>query len=243
MSETAPQAATGPVRRRDRRSKRFRALSGLVQPGRRYALQEAVALVRKFGTTKFDQTVNLALHLAVDPKKADQNIRGSISLPHGIGKARKVVVFADGEEARVAREAGADEVGAEDLVKKVADGWTDFDVAIALPRMMRHVGKLGKVLGPQGKMPSPKSGTVTDELKTAVREFKAGKIEYRADAQGNVHAPIGKVSFAEDALLDNLNAFVEHLVAGRPSSVKGNFIRNAALSASMSPGILLQISA
>ena len=243
MAEQTPQTNAGPVRRRDRRSKRYRALAGLVQPEKRYEPKEAVALVRKFGGTKFDQTVNLALHLAVDPKKADQNIRGSISLPHGIGQSRKVVVFADGDEARIAREAGADEVGAEDLVKKVSDGWTDFDVAIALPRMMRHVGKLGKVLGPQGKMPSPKSGTVTDDLTTAVREFKAGKIEYRADAQGNVHAPIGKVSFGEDALAENLAAFIDHLVASRPSSVKGNFIRNAAISATMSPGILLQVSA
>jgi large subunit ribosomal protein L1 len=152
-----------------------------------------------------------------------------------------VIVFADGEEVRVAKEAGADEVGAEDLVKKVSDGWQDFDVAIALPRMMKHVGKLGKVLGPQGKMPSPKSGTVTDDLNTAVREFKAGKVEFRADAQGNVHVPVGKVSFTEQALRENLQAFLDHLQGMRPASVKGSFIRNAVLSATMSPGITLTV--
>jgi large subunit ribosomal protein L1 len=183
----------------------------------------------------------LVLRLNIDPKKADQNIRGSIALPHGIGKSRSVVVFADGDDARAAQEAGADAVGAEDLVKRISDGWTAFDVAIALPRMMKHVGKLGKVLGPQGKMPSPKAGTVTEDVKTAVREFKAGKIEYRADAHGNVHVPVGKVTFAAPALLENIESFIEHVKASRPSSVKGAFIRNASLSATMSPGVALLI--
>ena len=239
MAQAPTPGASAPTQRQSKRSKRYRKLEPLVDRTKRYALGEAVALVRQFGNTKFDQTVNLAVFLAIDPKKADQAIRGSISLPHGIGKARKVVVFADGEDARVAQEAGADEVGTEELVKKITDGWTDFDVAIALPRMMKHVGKLGKVLGPQGKMPSPKSGTVTDDLKTAVREFKAGKIEFRADAQGNLHVPVGKVSFAEASLRENAQAFLDHLQAIRPSSVKGTFVKNAVLSATMSPGIPL----
>ena len=238
----APTPGAAPAKGRSRRSKRYRKLEPLVDRARRYSLVEAVALVRQFGTTKFDQTVNLAVRLAIDPKKADQAVRGAISLPHGIGQSRKVVVFADGDDARVAQEAGADEVGAEDLVKKINDGWTAFDVAIALPRMMKFVGRLGKVLGPQGKMPSPKSGTVTEDLKTAVREFKAGKIEYRADAQGNVHVPVGKVSFPEASLRENLQSFLDHLASIRPSSVKGTFIRNAALSATMSPGIPLVMS-
>jgi len=236
---STPGAA--PAKARVKRSRRYRKLEPLVDRTKRYAIAEAVALIRKFGTTKFDQTVNLAVRLAIDPKKTDQAIRGALSLPHGIGKTRTVIVFADGDEARVAKEAGADEVGGEDLVKKVNDGWTAFDVAIALPRMMKHVGRLGKVLGPQGKMPTPKSGTVTDDVKTAVREFKAGKIEYRADAQGNLHVPVGKVSFTETALAQNIQAFLDHLHAIRPSSVKGAFILNAVLSATMSPGIPLSL--
>ncbi len=238
----APTPGAAPAKSRGHRSKRYRQLEPLVDRTKRYSLADAVSLVRKFGTTKFDQTVNLAVRLAIDPKKADQAIRGAISLPNGIGKARTVVVFADGEDARVAQEAGADEVGAEDLVKKIQDGWTAFDVAIALPRMMRFVGRLGKVLGPQGKMPTPKTGTVTEDLKNAVREFKAGKIEFRADAQGNVHLPVGKVSFTEEALTGNIQAFYDHLNAIRPSTVKGPFIRNANLSATMSPGIPLVYS-
>jgi large subunit ribosomal protein L1 len=239
MAQAPTPGAGAPTQAGGRRSKRYRKLAPLVDRTKRYSLAEAAALVRSFGNTKFDQTINLAVCLAIDPKKADQAVRGSMSLPNGIGKTRKVIVFADGEDAKVAQEAGADEVGTEELVKKVNDGWSDFDVAIALPRMMKHVGKLGKVLGPQGKMPSPKSGTVTDDLKTAVREFKAGKIEFRADAQGNVHVPVGKVSFSEEALRQNLQAFIEHLQSIRPASVKGAFVKNAALSATMSPGILL----
>lgn len=241
MAEPTVTETAASGRRGARHSKRYQKLAPLVDRGRRYTLAEAATLVRSFGTTKFDQTVNLAVSLSIDVKKADQAIRGSFALPNGIGKSRKVIVFADGEEVRVAKEAGADEVGAEDLVKKVSDGWQDFDVAIALPRMMKHVGKLGKVLGPQGKMPSPKSGTVTDDLNTAVREFKAGKVEFRADAQGNVHVPVGKVSFTEQALRENLQAFLDHLQGMRPASVKGSFIRNAVLSATMSPGITLTV--
>ena len=162
------------------------------------------------------------MKLGIDPKQSDQLIRGSISLPNGIGKSLKVIVFATGEKAALAKKAGADEVGAEDLVKKVESGWADFDVAISTSDMMRMVGKLGRVLGPQGKMPSPKSGTVTDDIETAVKEFKAGKIEYRTDAGGNVQALVGKLSFSDADLEDNINTFVKHIINSRPSSAKGS---------------------
>ncbi len=168
-------------------------------------------------------------------------MRGSISLPKGIGRSLKVIVFASGEKATVAKKAGADEVGAEGLVKKVEGGWTDFDVAIATSDMMKLVGKLGRVLGPQGKMPSPKSGTVTDDIETAVKEFKAGKIEYRTDASGNVHALVGKVSFSEKDLEDNINTFIKQIISSRPASVKGVFLERASVSSTMNPGITLQV--
>ncbi|MBI5366055.1 MAG: 50S ribosomal protein L1 [Planctomycetes bacterium] len=221
------------------RSKRYKKLVPLVDAKKRYNVEEAIAVLKKMEGTKFDQTINCAMKLGVDPKKADQNLRGSVALPKGIGKSRKVIVFAQGEDARHAQEAGADEVGADDLVKKVGDGWTDFDIAIAAPNMMRSVGKLGKVLGPQGKMPSPKSGTVTEDISTAVREFKAGKIEYRCDAGGNIHAPVGKISFTAVDLKTNVEAFIEHIRASRPPSAKGHFIQNIALSPTMGPGVSL----
>lgn len=223
-------------------SKRYTKAAELVDPDKKYAVDEAAQLLGKLGKTKFDQTINLAVHLGIDPKKQDQAIRGAYSLPKGIGKSRKVIVFAEGDLAKQAKEAGADEVGAEDLVKKIMDGWTDFDVAIAVPAMMRHVGKLGKVLGPQGKMPSPKAGTVTDNLLQAVKEFKAGKIEYRADAFGNVHAPVGKASFSPEDLKANIDAFLDHLKAIRPASAKGVYIKNVSVAPCMGPGISLAVS-
>lgn len=222
-------------------SKRYIEAAKLVDPKKQYTVDEAVQLLPKLGKTKFDQTINIAMFLGVDPKKADQAVRGSYSLPKGIGKSRKVIVFADGENARLAREAGADEVGAEDLVKKVNDGWTDFDIAISVPAMMRHVGKLGKVLGPQGKMPTPKTGTVTDNITQAVKEFKAGKIEYRVDAHGNVHAPVGKVSFAPGDLKANIEAFIEHIKSTRPPSAKGAYVRNISVAPCMGPGLTLVV--
>lgn len=181
------------------------------------------------------------MKLGIDPKQSDQLIRGSVSLPKGIGRSLKVIVFAAGEKAVLAKNAGADEVGAEELVKKVEGGWADFDVAIATSDMMRFVGKLGRVLGPQGKMPSPKSGTVTDDIGTAVKEFKAGKIEYRTDAGGNVHSIVGKVSFSEKDLEDNINAFVKQIVNSRPASAKGIFIEKVSVSSTMSPGIMIEV--
>jgi large subunit ribosomal protein L1 len=221
--------------------KRYRAAAAMVDPEKAYGLDEAVAVLAKFPKAKFDETVEISVHLGIDPKKADQIVRGSISLPHGIGKELKVVVFADGAKAEEARNAGALAVGAADLAERISGGWTDFDVAIAAPDMMKHVGKLGKVLGPQGKMPTPKAGTVTTEIAAAVREFKAGKIEFRNDDGGTVAAPMGKRSFVLDKLRENVKAFLDHLNTMRPSSVKGTYVLNVVLSSSMSPGVPVKV--
>jgi large subunit ribosomal protein L1 len=202
-------------------------------------LAEAVKKIKSFGSTKFDQTVEIAMHLGIDPKQADQMIRGAISLPHGIGKERRVIAFC--EEADAAKAAGAVEAGVDDLIQKVADGWTDFDVAIASPKVMGKVGKLGRVLGPQGKMPSPKNGTVTADVVQAVREFAAGKVEFRNDAGGNVHAVVGKMSFDEQKLIDNIEAFVAQIRRMKPSAMRGTYIKKVCLSATMSPGVLADI--
>ena len=223
-------------------SKRFKKAFASFDPARKYELGEAVKLVKGWASTKFDQTVEVAIKLGVDPKKSEQNLRGSVALPKGIGKARKVIVFADGEDAKNAAANGADEVGMEGLAKKIEGGWLDFDVAIAMPRTMRVISKLGKILGPQGKMPSPKAGTVTEDIKTAVREFKAGKIEFRTDAAGNVQAGVGKVSFSEEDLRANIEAFVEHIKALKPTTVKGVYVQNVSVSAAMSPGVMLQVA-
>lgn len=222
-------------------SKRYLESRKLVDPKKKYELKDAVDLLKSFKLAKFDESVEVAMKLGIDPKQSDQLIRGAISLPKGIGKSLKVIAFASGEKAVLAKKAGADEVGAEELVKKVEGGWTDFDVAIATSDMMRLVGKLGRVLGPQGKMPSPKSGTVTDDIETAVKEFKAGKVEYRTDAGGNVHAIVGKVSFSHKDLEDNINTFVKQIVGSRPASAKGIFVENVSVSSTMSPGIMLLV--
>ncbi len=224
-----------------KRSKRYLESKKIVDSEKKYSLKEAVVLLKSFKRTKFDESIEVAMKLGIDPKQSDQLVRGSISLPKGIGRSLKVIVFAAGEKAAIAKKAGADEVGAEELVKKVEGGWTDFDVAIATSDMMRFVGKLGRVLGPQGKMPSPKSGTVTDDIETAVKEFKAGKIEYRTDAGGNVHSIVGKVSFSEGDLEDNINAFVRHIINSRPASAKGIFVEKVSVSSTMSPGIMLEV--
>ena len=226
-----------------KRSRRYKEAAAKVDAQKRYSVAEAVALVKQMRAKKLDQTVDIALKLSIDPKKSEQSIRGAVSLPKGIGKARRVVVFADGDDARVAKEMGADEVGMDDLSKKIEGGWFDFDVAIALPRTMKVIARLGKVLGPKGLMPSPKNGTVTDDVKTAVREFKAGKIEYRNDAAGNVQAAIGKLSFSEEDLRANVEAFIEHIRSVRPATVKGHFIQNAVISPTMGPGVKLAVEA
>jgi large subunit ribosomal protein L1 len=214
---------------------------------KRYGIDEAVKTLKTLGTTKFDQTVNLALKLNIDAKKSDQGIRGSVALPHGIGKKKVVVVFADGDEARIAKEMGASEVGMDDLAAKIQGGWDAFDVAIAVQRAMKVASKLGKVLGPKGKMPNPKNGTVVgdgklEEMRNAVKEFAAGRVEFRNDANGNVHLPVGKISFSEKQLKENILAFVDHLKGMRPTSVKGYFVESAAVSGAMSPGLHLDIA-
>jgi len=203
------------------------------------SIPAAVEKIKKFGSTNFDQSVEIVMHLGIDPKQADQMIRGSIALPNGIGKARKVIAFCEDSDAEAAKSAGAVEAGTDELVEKVTAGWTDFDVAIASPKVMGKVGKLGRVLGPQGKMPSPKNGTVTPDVVNAVKEFAAGKVEYRNDSGGNVHAVVGKVSFDQKKLLENIRAFISHIMKSRPSSVKGVYIKKIALSATMSPSVLI----
>lgn len=205
------------------------------------SLKAAVDKVKSFDTAKFDQTVELVLQLGIDPKQADQLIRGAISLPHGTGKQRKVVAFCDDSEAEAAKAAGAVEAGCDELVEKVSGGWLDFDVAIASPRVMGKVGKLGRVLGPQGKMPSPKNGTVTNEVVQAVAEFAAGKVEFRNDSGGNVHVIVGKQSFDNAKLVDNATAFISHIQKIRPNAAKGTYIKNVSLSATMSPGVKVSL--
>ncbi len=224
------------------RSKRYASAATKVQPGSQLELPEAIKTLKSFDAAKFDETVEIVMSLGVDPKKSDQMIRGAFSFPKGIGQSRQVIVFADGDQADAAKAAGAIEVGGEELVKKVAGGWTEFDVAIAVPRMMRFVGKLGKVLGPQGKMPSPKSGTVTDDVEKAVQEFQAGKVEYRVDSGANIHAPVGKKSFSESDLEENINAFIEHIRGVRPTAAKGTYIKKVVISATMSPGVHVEVA-
>ena len=203
-----------------------------------YAPDEAIGLVKSFAPAKFDETVEAAFRLGIDPRKADQLVRGTVALPHGTGKEVRVAVFAEGDKAREAEAAGADVVGGKELVEEIQQGRAlDFDIAIATPDMMSQVGKLGRVLGPRGLMPNPKAGTVTVDVEKAVREFKGGKIEYRNDRYGNVHAPIGKVSFDEQQLLENLAALVAEVMRARPASAKGRYIRNLSLSSTMGPGI------
>lgn len=219
------------------RSKRYgEALKKRGTPGA-MEVSQAVGLLKQLKAVQFDETVELSIRLGIDPKQSDQQVRGSFVLPHGIGKEKRVLVFAEGEAAGEAKEAGAVEVGGQDLVKKVEGGYLDFDVAICTPEMMRFVGKLGRILGPQGKMPSPKSGTVTTQVGTAVGEFRAGKIEYRADAGGIVHAPMGKRSFTDEMIRENVEAFIEHLSGQKPASAKGTFMKKAHLTTTMGPSV------
>jgi large subunit ribosomal protein L1 len=198
---------------------------------------EAIDLVKNLASAKFDETVEAVFRLGVDPRKADQMLRGTVSLPQGTGKSVRVAVFAQGDAARAAEEAGADVVGAEDLVARVEGGFMDFDVAIATPDLMGQVGKLGRALGPRGLMPNPKTGTVTPDVAKAVGEFKAGRVEYRTDRYGNVHVPIGKVSFAQDALVENYSAVLEELTRAKPAAAKGKYVKSVSLSSTMGPGV------
>lgn len=218
-------------------SKRFRELAKLVDGIQPQLLGAAVKKLRQFGNTKFDQSVEISMRLGVDPKQADQIVRGSVSLPNGIGKTVRVAVFAQGDRAEQAKANGADVVGAEDLAEKIKGGWFEFDVCLASPDMMKVVGPLGRVLGPKGLMPTPKTGTMTENIADAVREFKAGKVEYRADAGGNVHAIVGKLSQPEEVLVANIDAFMTHIRNVKPAAVKGQYIRSITISATMSPGV------
>ena len=217
--------------------KRFGAASAMVDRDRQYGPGEALKLVREFPAAKFDETIELAFRLGVDPRKADQMVRGTVSLPHGTGKSVRVAAFATGDKAREAQEAGADVVGGEDLVDQVMKGVIEFDAAVATPDLMSLVGKAGRVLGPRGLMPNPKTGTVTFDIGKAVRDIKAGKLEYRVDRQGNLHLVIGKKSFDEDRLVENYLAVVDEVLRAKPSTAKGRYLKSVTLSSTMGPGI------
>jgi large subunit ribosomal protein L1 len=221
-------------------SKRYRECLEKVPSGK-VPLDQAVEVVQSFKRTKFDPTVELHMHLGIDPKQVEQALRGSLSLPHGIGSTKKVIAFCEGDDVDKAKAAGATEAGSDELIEKIQGGWMDFDVAIATPPMMRTVSKLGRVLGPQGKMPSPKAGTVVTDVETAVKEYSAGKIEYRNDAGGNLHVPVGKASFDSAQLVENIEAFVKHVKRIRPSSAKGTYIKTVCLTTTMSPGVLVDV--
>ncbi|OEF96404.1 50S ribosomal protein L1 [Vulcanibacillus modesticaldus] len=207
-----------------------------------YDPSEAIAIVKKIASANFDETVEVAVRLGVDPKKADQQIRGAVVLPHGTGKTQRVLVFAKGEKAKEAEAAGADYVGDDDYINKIQQGWFDFDVVVATPDMMGAVGKLGRILGPKGLMPNPKTGTVTFDVAKAVNEIKAGKIEYRVDKAGNIHAPIGKVSFDDSKLVENLQTIIDTLIKVKPAAAKGQYIRNVSVSSTMGPGVKINLS-
>src|SRR6476661_5184242 len=223
--------------------KKYRAAAEKIEDGRKFDLDSGVSKVKELAFAKFDETVELTVWLGVDPRKADQLVRGTIVLPHGLGKSKKVLVIAQGEKIKEAEEAGADFVGGEDLVNKIKGGWLDFDAVIATPDMMRFVGGLGKVLGPRGLMPNPKTGTVTPDVKTAVRETKAGKVEYRVDKTGVIHTGVGKVSFDENKLVENAKSLLDAIVKAKPATAKGKYVKKVNLAATMSPGVLLDEAA
>ena len=224
------------------RSKRYRAAVEQLDRSKAYNLADAVATLKKFPAPKFDQTVTVSFRLGVDPKQSDQMVRGTCPLPHGSGKTVRVLVFAEGESARAAKDAGAEFVGFKDLITKVQEGFQDFDVAVATPAAMAEVRKLGKVLGPRGLMPNPKTGTVTDDTAKAVQEVKAGRVEFKLDKNGNVAVPVGKFSFEDKALVENGSAVIDAVVKARPATAKGRFLEGLTLSATMSPGIPLDPS-
>ena len=223
--------------------KKYRAALEKIEEGRKYDLESGVVKVKEIASAKFDETVELTVWLGVDPRKADQLVRGTLVLPHGIGKSKTVLVIAQGDKLREAEEAGADITGGEDIVNRIKGGWTDFDAVIATPDMMRLVGQLGKVLGPRGLMPNPKTGTVTFDVATAVKETKAGKVEYRVDKTGVIHVGVGKVSFETDKLRENAKALLDAVVKAKPSTAKGKYVKKVNLAATMSPGVLLDEAA
>ncbi|MBV8812515.1 MAG: 50S ribosomal protein L1 [Acidobacteriaceae bacterium] len=223
--------------------KKYEAAAKQVNP-KPYQLAEAVNLVQRIKFTKFDETVEVHMRLGVDPKHADQMVRGTVVLPNGLGKSKRVLVIASGDKIREAQEAGADFVGGEEMVTKIqAENWIDYDAVIATPDMMRSVGRLGKVLGPRGLMPNPKTGTVTTDVRTAINEIKAGKVEFRVDKTGVVHAPVGKVSFASDKLLENTNSLIQAVIKAKPSAAKGKYVKSATICSTMGPGVHLDVTA
>ena len=223
-----------------KRGKKYLAALEKIEPNKRYTLEEAVSTLKKIAFAKFDATVELTMWLGVDPRKADQLVRGTIVLPHGLGgAAKKVVVIAQGDKIREAQEAGADETGGEDIVERIKGGWLEFDALIATPDMMGKVGQLGKILGPRGLMPNPKTGTVTMDVKTAIQETKAGKVEYRVDKTGVIHSPVGKVSFDEAKLQENARVLISAVMKAKPATAKGRYLKKINLAATMSPGVLL----
>ena len=224
--------------------KKFKAVAALVDKTKSYDLKEAVGLAKKTARTKFDETVDLAVNLGVDPKQADQMVRGTVVLPHGTGKKVKILVFAKGEKEKEARDAGADYVGSDDLAEKIQkEGWTDFDTVVATPDIMGLVGRLGKVLGPRGLMPNPKTGTVTFDVAKAIKEIRAGKVEYRVEKAGIVHVPVGKASFDENKLAENAKAVLESILKAKPASSKGKYLKNVTISTTMGPGIKMDTAA
>jgi len=225
-----------------KRSKRFKEIDGLVYDDRLYSLEEALEILKQCPPVKFDQSVEVALKSGIDVKKSDQQVRGTVALPHGSGKTIKVLVFARGDKVKAAEDAGADFVGNDDLVEKVKGGWTSFDAIVATPDMMREVGKLGKVLGPRGLMPTPKAGIVTPDVAKAVSELKAGKIEFKNDKSGMVNNLVGKLSFDKEKLKENIEAFISAVSKARPATAKGNFLQSLALSSSMGPGLKIDLS-
>jgi large subunit ribosomal protein L1 len=222
--------------------KKLKAAQGKVEAGKEYSLEDAIQCAKEASYTKFDETVDLAVNLGVDPRKSEQMVRGTVVLPHGIGKKVRVLVFAKGEKEKEAREAGADFVGAEDLVDKISKGWLDFDKSVATPDVMGIVGKLGKILGPRGLMPNPKLGTVTFDIARAVKEIQAGKVEYKAEKAGIVHVPIGKVSFDTDKLLENARTVIQSIIKAKPATSKGKYLKKIAVSSTMGPGIAVDIA-
>lgn len=225
-----------------KRGKKYEEALKLVDRTKTYDLREAIELMKKTATANFDETVELAFRLGVNPKHADQNIRGAVVLPHGTGKTQRVLVFAKGEKVKEAEEAGADYIGDEEIIAKINEGWFDFDVVVATPDMMAEVGKLGRVLGPKGLMPNPKTGTVTFDVGKAVEEIKAGKVEFRVDKSANLHVVVGKVSFDDEKLFENVETMIETVVRAKPQSARGTYIRNAAISSTMGPGIKIDVS-